>query len=132
MRDKNLTNTRKKKKGTYSVNPEESTNTTTLGTRRHTSRHLEFCEPRPHTRLINTEDSEIFRLDIRRVVLIRNGQRTSFQVIGPVRMVLLNGRTRTDVVGVIGFPDVTTRCRSKKGGGTLVASDFGCGWLSSW
>ena len=114
------------------MNPEESTNTTTFRTRRHPCRDLKLGKSRPYTSLINTKDSEILRLNIRHVVLIHNTQRTSFQVVEPIRMVLLSGRIRTDVVWIIGFSDITTLGRSEKGSGAFVTSDFGCSWLSSW
>jgi hypothetical protein len=123
---------KRNKKNTYSVNPEESTNTATLRTRRHSSRYLKLRKPRPHTSLINTKDSEILRLNILHIVFVRNSQRTSFQVVEPVSMVLFGGRLWTDVVGVVGFSDIATLGRSEERCGAFVACDFGCGWFSSW
>lgn len=114
------------------MNPEESANTAILRTRRHPSRHLKLRKSRPYTSLINTKDSEIFRLNSLHIAFVRNSQRTSFQVVEPFSMVLYSGRFRTDVVWIIGFSDITTIGRSKKGSGSFVASDFGCSWFSSW
>ena len=106
------------------MNPEKSTDTAILRTRRHTSRHLELGEPRPYTRLIDTEDSEIFRLNIRHVAFVCNSQGTSFQVIKPSSMVLCNGRMRANIVRIVGLSDISTRRRSKIGRGAFVTSNF--------
>jgi len=115
-----------------SVNPEKSTYTTTLWTSRHTSRHLKLRKPRPHTSLINTKNSEILRLNIRHIALVRNTQRTSFQIVEPISMILLSGRLGADVVGIIGISDITTFGRSEERGSAFVASDFDSGRFASW
>jgi len=114
------------------MNPEESTNTATLRTRRHTSRHLKLRKPRPYTSLIDTEDSEIFRLNIRHVAFVRNGQRTPFQIVQPASVVLFRRRIRADVVLIVDISDIATLGRSKKGCGAFVASDFSGSRFSNW
>lgn len=112
------------------MDPEERTYASTLRACWHLLRYLEVCEPCPHTSLIHTEDSEVLWLHIRRLVLIRNRQRTPRQIIEALRMVCLRTRVWAHVVEFVGVTDVAALGGGEEGCSAFITSDFGCGGLS--
>jgi len=58
--------------------------------------------------MIDREDNEILRFDLRGVRLVCNGQRTTTKVIDPVGMELPSGLAGTRIVRIIEVTGVTT------------------------
>ena len=114
------------------MNPKERTNPSPLGTRRHPLRNLKIRKPRPHTRLINAKHRKILRLYIRHITLIRNRQRTSFQITKPRRMILNHRRTGTDIVRITRVAYVPPIGAGKERRGAFRACYFGGGGLACW
>jgi hypothetical protein len=103
------------------MNPEESTGTTTIRTRRHPRRYRKISEAVPHTGLVDTEYRKVFWLHHICIVLVRNSQRTPFHVVDTSGMELSDRRAGAGIVGVIGVTDIATVRRSEKRRCTFVA-----------
>lgn len=108
------------------MNPKESTDTSTIRTSRHSSRHLEICEPSPHTSLVHTENCKVFRSNGTGIVLVCDSQCASREVVNTSRMVLIHAGSRTYVVRVIWFPYVTSIGRGEVACGAFVTGYLSC------
>ena len=80
------------------VNPEPSTNASPRRTWRHPGGHLEVCETMEDTSLVNAENGEVLRLNLSHIRLVRDGQRTTFEIIRSICMILARWASRTRVV----------------------------------
>ena len=62
------------------MNPFPQTMTSSLGTGGQITGNLEIDMFEPYTRMVHTDDGEIFRLDLCRITLVRYGYGASFQI----------------------------------------------------
>ncbi len=68
------------------VDPEPSAVASVLRARRHPRGNLKIREPSPYAGLVDAEDSEVLRLDLRHVRFVRDGQRAALEVVEVHRM----------------------------------------------
>ena len=114
------------------MNPEEGADATALGTRWHTRWNLEVRETRPNAGLVDTENRKILRLNRPDIALVRDGQRTTLEIIQPLGVVRLGARVRADVVRIVLVANVAPFGRGEERGGSFVAGDFCSGWFARW
>lgn len=106
------------------MNPEKCTNTSAWRTGRHPLWNAEICKPRPDARSVHAEHSEIARLDLIYIILVRNRQGAAFKVIEAIRVVFRCWATWTYIIGVRWLAYVSAFGGGKKRSCTLITSDF--------
>ena len=78
---------------------------------------------------VDTENGEIFGLNLVDVALVSDSERATLQVVWPVSVVFCSRSSRTRVVPTT---NISTFRRGEEGSCSLVTSDLGRGWFSGW
>ena len=103
------------------MDPEPRADTATRWARGHPLWDLEVREAVPHAGLVDTEDGEVLRLDVRDVGLVRDRERAALEVVEASGVDGGDGRARARVVAVL---DVASGVGREERGGALVARDL--------
>ena len=111
------------------MNPEPRADAPASRARRHPLWNLEVREAIPNARVIHTEYSEVLRLNLSNITLVRNAQRTAVEVIDASGMVFAHGASWARIITIL---DVTAWGGRKVRGGALIACKFCCSGLASW